>query len=337
MHDPQLDSVASRPFALPAWALSLGLHVALAIALALMLRSAAPPVAAEPDRSVGIVLARRDADDAREYFEEPATEQSETSAAADSATASAAALPDAGAAPPLDAALALPAADGPLAAHENALPDVSLSGKGRARLYDGAGEAEIIAEDLARQRAGRGPSGPPTQVSMFGSGPITGRSFVFVLDRSQSMGDAGLGVLSAAEGELEQALAPLQSNHRFQIIAYNKTPIAFHAGGMAPAEEAAKAKAVEFVRNLIALGGTGHYLALMSAIRLKPDVIFLLTDGSDPRLSLAQIDDLTRRAADARIVCLQFGFGPAAENSDAMRILAERTGGSYAYLDMSRR
>ncbi|MBW3599416.1 MAG: hypothetical protein KY475_19365 [Planctomycetes bacterium] len=337
MHDPQSEPISLRPPALPAWAMSLVLHAVLLVALALLLRTAPPP-AAEPDRSVGIVLARRDAQDERSYFDEAATEAADDSPSAAASSSAAAALPDAAQAPPLDAALALPAADDSFLASDGALPDVTLSGKGRGRFYDGEGEEDIIAEDLARQKARGGPSGPPTEVSIFDSAPIAGRSFVFVLDRSQSMGDAGLGVLRAAEGELEHALASLKANHQFQIIAYNKTPIAFHPGGMARADGAGKDRAVAFVRDLAALGGTGHYLAISSAMRLRPDVIFLLTDGGDPRLTTPQIEQLARRAAPVtKIVCLQFGFGPAPDNSDALRILAERTGGSYSYIDMSRK
>jgi hypothetical protein len=215
---------------------------------------------------------------------------------------------------------------------------VTLSAKGRVGLPSREGDDAIIAADLAAQRGRAGPVGPPTQVSVFGSAPAAGHSFVFILDRSQSMGDAGLGVLRAAEGEFAQALTALQSNHKFQVIAYNKTPLAFHARGLAIANDANKAQAVAFVKDLVALGGTGHAAAIHAALRLNPDVIFLLTDGGDPRLTRPEIEEIARRAGRTQITCLQFGFGPSPdETADAMRILAERTRGSYIYIDMSRR
>jgi hypothetical protein len=71
---------------------------------------------------------------------------------------------------------------------------------------------------------------------------------------------------------------------------------------------------------------------------LEPDVVFLLTDGGDPRLTNPEIDEIVRRAGQrTRITCLQFGFGPSPDDSSAMRILAERTAGSYQYIDMAER
>lgn len=338
MNESGFQETTPRPYLLPAWAMSLLFHMAVIVTLALTLHPAAPAPPGEPERSVGIVLARRDAQDERVYFEEdsPAEAPGASEPAATSIPSVEQALPEATKAPPLEASLALPAAEGALATPESALAQVALAGQGRPLLYDGAGEDAIIAADRARQRGQGGPSGPPTRVSLFGSAPISGRSFAFVLDRSQSMGGAGLGVLAAAEGELERALASLQVHHKFQIVAYNKTPLTFHPAGMAPGDEATKQRAVAFVRDLAALGGTGHYLALATALRMDPDVVFLLTDGGDPRLTTPEIDEISRRAAGVRIICLQFGFGPAPDDSSAMRILAERTRGDYFYIDMSR-
>lgn len=340
MLTPQHEVTMQRPAAVPAWAMSLLLHGACFVAMAILVREPARPAAIEPERSVGIVLTQRHARDERTYFDEQqATAANQIESAAASMTSNLAdALPAAAQAPPLEAALALPAIDGPFAADANALADVSLTGKGRANLYSREGEQAIIAADRAAQRGRGGPSGPPTEVQLFGSAPAAGRSFTFVIDRSQSMGDTGLGVLGAAEQELEQALTALQRNHRFQIIAYNKTPLAFHPRGLSPADESAKQRALDFLRNLSALGGTGHHLALLAALRQEPEVIFLLTDGGDPRLTRPEIDELVRRAAGrTTIVCLQFGFGPTPHEGDSMRSLAERTNGSYRYIDMSRR
>jgi hypothetical protein len=339
--DAAMMQTAERPFALPAWALSLVVHGAAFVLLALLVKANAPiGVTEAPERNAGIVLARRDANRERVYFDEQdQSQESGSQSAAQASEASASeSLPTLEQAPQLEPSLALPTADGPFAANEKALADVALASRGRPGFSDREGEEAIIAADLAAQRGRGGPAGPPTQVSLFGSAPAPGHSFVFVIDRSQSMGDAGLGVLRAAEGELAGALSGLRSNHKFQIIAYNKTPTPFNPRGMAAADEAAKERAISFVRDLIALGGTGHFAALLSAMRLEPEVIFLLTDGGDPRLTHPEIDELARRAARrTRITCLQFGFGPSPDDSAAMRILAERTGGSYQYIDMASR
>jgi hypothetical protein len=327
---------------LPAWAMSLAFHAAAFLVLSLLLKTIVPAagIDEEPERNAGIVLARRDAARERVYFEEQheAQERGSQSPARASDAAAADSLPAAEAAPPLEPSLALPTAEGPFAADARALADVALASRGRPGFADREGEEAIIAADLAAQRGRGGPTGPPTQISLFGSAPAAGHSFVFVIDRSQSMGDAGLGVLRAAEGELTSALAALRANHKFQIIAYNKTPMPFHARGMATADEANKERAIAYVRDLAALGGTGHFAALLAATRLEPDVVFLLTDGGDPRLTNPEIDEIVRRCSRrTRITCLQFDFGPSPDDSAALRVLAERTAGSYQYIDMAAR
>ena len=78
----------------------------------------------------------------------------------------------------------------------------------------------MIADDQRRIKAQQ-PVGNPASISVFGSGQLNGRRFVFVIDRSQSMGAGGLGVLDRARTELANAINQLESNHSFQIVAYH--------------------------------------------------------------------------------------------------------------------
>jgi hypothetical protein len=78
----------------------------------------------------------------------------------------------------------------------------------------------------------------------------------------------------------------------------------------------------------------------LAALRLKPDVIFLLTDGGDPHLRPGQISFLTDQAAgQTSIHCLQFGTGTAdAIPADHfLRRLAAETGGSYGFITVAGR
>ncbi len=69
-------------------------------------------------------------------------------------------------------------------------------------------EFQLSEEDLKMIEAdrklikSRQPKGNATTISVFGSGNLTGRDFVFVLDRSNSMGSSGLGVIQASRKEL---------------------------------------------------------------------------------------------------------------------------------------
>ena len=68
---------------------------------------------------------------------------------------------------------------------------------------------------------------------------------------------------------------------------------------------------------------------------LRPDVVFLLTDGADPYLNAAQLQQ-TRRLAAGRtsIHCIQFGFGPLQESDNFMMRLARQNDGGYQYVEM---
>jgi Ca-activated chloride channel family protein len=76
----------------------------------------------------------------------------------------------------------------------------------------------------------------------------------------------------------------------------------------------------------------------LAALRLRPEVIFLLTDGGDPVMKL---DDLrvVREASRGRtsIHCLHFGRGKPEAGENFMQRLAAENRGSYAYIDMNAR
>jgi hypothetical protein len=158
---------------------------------------------------------------------------------------------------------------------------------------------------------------------------------VFLIDRSKSMGSQGLGAIAAAQRELVRELAKLEPDHRFQIIAYNQGLMMFSRRGMVEASESNRQLADEFLTTVVAAGGTEHEPALSIALRFKPDVIFVLTDGGDPPLSSPEIDLLTRENdGHTAIHCVHFGSGPLQDKDNFLRRLAARNSGGYTYVDM---
>jgi hypothetical protein len=178
------------------------------------------------------------------------------------------------------------------------------------------------------------------QVSMFGL-VGEGYKFVYVMDRSGSMGGAGRIALRAVKEELAKSLESLDSIHQFQIIFYNERPAVFNPSGtpgkLAFATEQVKQRAVRFVDSITADGGTRHDDALRMAIRLHPDVIFLLTDGDKPQLSAQEIDEVTRKAAGITIHTIEFGLGPPPAEKSFLAVLAAKNVGRYAYVDLTDR
>jgi len=166
-----------------------------------------------------------------------------------------------------------------------------------------------------------------------------GRSFAYVFDRSGSMGGSGRVALAAAKDELIASLENLESVQRFQIIFYNENPVIFNPTGqpgkLAFATEANKNHARAFINSINADGGTGHEEALKLAIRLRPDVIFFLTDAGDPQLDPEQLQRIRRWAAGIKLNVIEFGQGPGPEGDNFLKQLARDNEGQYTYIDIS--
>jgi hypothetical protein len=187
---------------------------------------------------------------------------------------------------------------------------------------------------LAPRESGKG------KTSLFG---VTGEGykFVYVFDRSGSMGAKGRESLKAVKVELLRSLKDLRSVHQFQIIYYNERPSIFNPTGdadrLAFATDENKDRAVRFIESISAGGGTDHEQALKLAIRLQPNVIFFLTDADDPKLTPAQLEKIQRMASGIVINAIEFGPGPKPEGDSFLVDLAKQNGGGYAYVDISKR
>lgn len=339
------------------WLASLAVHLALAVLGTLVFQNV-PSADRRPQiTTAGIVLARRTARQTQYFQDQPPGQPPATAVNAASpphrvlrpaAEASsilketsepAGMLPGEGEQPALGrlSPAAGPWAGGPQVAG-NDLPLVLAPGggsAGRPRLGLSQEEsAAILAEDAAVPRDER-PSGPTASLALFGLPPAVGRSFVLVIDRSQSMGAGGLDVLRAAAAELAHQLSSLTPQQTVQVVAYNDAVVYGTGPHLVPATEAHRAALVAFVAHLPAYGPTEHIRGLLAALKLRPEVIFLLTDGGDPIPDGNQLA-LVRRLAAGRtqIHCLHFGRGPADERARFLQRLAQDSGGQYRYCEL---
>ena len=168
-----------------------------------------------------------------------------------------------------------------------------------------------------------------------------GYKFVYVFDRSGSMGGAGADALQAVKAELLKSLEQLDTVHQFQIVFYNERSVVFNpsgtAGRLAFATERNKDRARRFLDSIKAVGGTAHEEAIEQAIRLQPEVIYFLTDADDPKLTAKQLEKIRNRAAGIRINAIEFGSGPKPEGTSFLAVLARQNAGGYAYVDISQR
>jgi hypothetical protein len=328
---------------IPAWLLSLTLHLAAVVAGSLLVRgSQLPAPTEETARPVNIVLARTTSAKTNYFPQDPQKETRETTLAKSAGESGLSELPDSlptDVSPPSSSVVRLPKLPGPLTRSGETVvlkPQSSgTGGKPIPRLTE-ADKAAILAEDAARPRPQK-PTGPTAKVSLFGSQEAEGRSFVFLIDRSQSMGGEGLGAIEAAAQELATSVAALQEIHKFQVIAYNQKAMYLTGRELLPASSGNKKQLIDFVKNLPAFGSTEHEMGLFAALKLKPDAIFLLTDGGDPVLTSSQLATIRNAAKGTAIHCLHFGSGPLSGEPSFLQRLASSTGGSYLYVDMAER
>jgi hypothetical protein len=181
--------------------------------------------------------------------------------------------------------------------------------------------------------------GGKARTSLFG---IVGEGykFVYVFDRSGSMGGEGRESLRLVKAELIESLKRLDTVNQFQIISYNERPTIFNPTGtpgrLAFATDENKQRVIRFLDSIAAEGGTAHEDALRLAIALQPDVIFFLTDGDDPKLTPAQLQKIARLAGGIVINAIEFGPGPKPAGTSFVAQLARQNGGGYAYIDISK-
>ena len=111
-----------------------------------------------------------------------------------------------------------------------------------------------------------------------------GKSFVYVLDCSMSMNhphdsDAKTR-FKRLKLELMNSVNHLKPDQEFFIVFFNQEAIAMPANGMVPAVPENQTRFLNWMQQINAVGDTDPTAALEIALRLRPDVIYFLTDGS---------------------------------------------------------
>ena len=211
-----------------------------------------------------------------------------------------------------------------------------LSGINSASEYElSESDLKLIESDQRLLRS-RAPQGEPATISVFGSGRMTGRSFVFVIDRSHSMGSQGLGVIMAAREELSAAINQLEPHHYFQIVGYHENTVTMSNRQLLPASPSNKLMVPGHIANLSAFGATNHENGLIAAAAFKPDVIVFLTDGGYPELNSGQLAMIHRIVPrNCQIHCVQFGVGSQQKKINFMTRLADQNDGTFRYIDVT--
>jgi hypothetical protein len=171
-----------------------------------------------------------------------------------------------------------------------------------------------------------------------------GSKVVFVIDASGSM--TSHNSMQVAKASLVSSLQALDGNQQFLIIFYDDKPSVLHLRDsnlpqLYAATEIHKTLARQKIAGIQPGTGTQHVPALEMALRLRPDVIFFLTDAQEPPIYPSELDALKKlNSQKTRIHTIEFGVGPevseATSANNFLRKLSRQNQGTYRYYDVTR-
>jgi len=154
--------------------------------------------------------------------------------------------------------------------------------------------------------------------------PETG-NVVYVVDRSGSMTDS----LEIVKAELRRSISELDEGSQFHIVFFSSGPaVEMPTRRLVHATERNKQLAFEFIDPVVAAGGTDPAQAIERAFAVKPDVIYLLTDGEFDR---GIVDLVKQRNVGGKVKVYTIGF-LYYPNNRVLRDIAEQNGGQYKFV-----
>ncbi|QDT53757.1 hypothetical protein Pan44_17800 [Caulifigura coniformis] len=284
-------------------------------------------------REVGIVVRERGPEDPREVGASPPAAEANPSASTDETRVEAAVAPTISPEIPLS----LPSVEAPGVIGLGPMPAFAAQaarGAGGPVVQNTGlgGRGEFGSGQGSRNGAGNG-----NGTTMYGV-TAKGRRFVYVIDRSSSMTD----VLRSAKNELMASLRRLDESQEFQVIFFNNSPHELKKNRFVlfNGSESDRQLVEDQLSGISASGGTNRVLALETALELRPDVIYFLTDSED-EMTAAQREGIRKRLRGAQINCIEFGSGRPVTGPDGKQApnflhkLAKESGGGYAYFDIT--
>jgi len=164
---------------------------------------------------------------------------------------------------------------------------------------------------------------PPWRKATFFGIREQGQFFVYVVDSSGSMIDEAR--LPRATIELRRSVFALQPPQRFEVIFYNHESNPMPGGPMPrTADTQAKNLLASWLRLIEPDGGTDPRAAMRQALGMRPDAVFLLSDGAYPDGTVEEITRLNGRKVP--IHCIDLTGGLAGNH---LKRIAAANGGRY--------
>jgi hypothetical protein len=207
--------------------------------------------------------------------------------------------------------------------------DFALSGASKTQVRPPDAEPESGHASGTNLIGSGGDGGTANASSHLFGVPTGASSIVYVIDRSTSMGLSGK--LSHAKQGLIESVQRLSPNARFQIILFNRSVEMFSINNgfrLFPATTENKRMVMDFLKPVLAEGGTLPVPALKRALALKPDVIFFLSDAE--ALSDRDVREITRlNSGRTEIQVVVLDDGETGNNNSTLSMLAHNNRGEF--------
>jgi hypothetical protein len=162
---------------------------------------------------------------------------------------------------------------------------------------------------------------PWRQASFFGI-RARGQLFIYVVDCSGSMIDEDR--LVRAKSELRRSVLALQPPQRFKVIFYNDEIVAMPGDLPRSADWDNKRQLIDWLRLIEPDGETDPRSSIGLALALRPDAVFLLSDGEFPDGTAEAIARKNTRKVP--IHCVDLSGGTAGTH---LARIARESGGEY--------
>jgi hypothetical protein len=152
------------------------------------------------------------------------------------------------------------------------------------------------------------------------------RSIVYVVDRSGSMLDS----FHFVQQELRRSISALRRSQKFHVVFFSSgPPLENPPRRLVSAIAAQKHHFFEFLDTILPRGATNPARALQRALLLKPDLVYLLSDGIDFQSNLLSRIDEWNRDRKTRIYTIAY---LDRTGSELLEIVAREHNGEFRFV-----